>query len=240
MLLGPPPSPFGHEVCGVDVATGRRVVVANSAPCGDVRAVRAGSGDALREPPPAPQRRLRRAASRARADRAEERSSPSPRARVGGRRDGRAARVLPARRRRRAVCTHGDTVAIVGAGPIGLMLCACVADAGGRPGDRRRAGRSGASWRRCSARRRRAAGRGRRDRGRRHRGGLGPRPGARPARGHRARFRRASRADRASPSTRTGSITRRSGSSARSTTRRATSAPHLASSRARPIRSSGS
>ena len=34
VLLGPPPSPFGHEVCGVDVATGRRVVVANSAPCG--------------------------------------------------------------------------------------------------------------------------------------------------------------------------------------------------------------
>ena len=29
--------------------------------------------------------------------------------------------------------THGDTVAIVGAGPIGLMLCACVADAGARP-----------------------------------------------------------------------------------------------------------
>jgi L-iditol 2-dehydrogenase len=27
----------------------------------------------------------------------------------------------------------GDTVAILGAGPIGLMLCACVADAGGRP-----------------------------------------------------------------------------------------------------------
>ena len=34
VLLGPPPSPFGHEVCGIDVATGRRVVVANSAPCG--------------------------------------------------------------------------------------------------------------------------------------------------------------------------------------------------------------
>ena len=28
---------------------------------------------------------------------------------------------------------RGDTVAIVGLGPIGLMLCACVADAGGRP-----------------------------------------------------------------------------------------------------------
>ena len=27
----------------------------------------------------------------------------------------------------------GDTVAILGAGPIGLMLCACVADAGGWP-----------------------------------------------------------------------------------------------------------
>src|SRR5690242_2828433 len=34
VLLGPPPSPFGHEFCGVDVATGRRVVAANSAPCG--------------------------------------------------------------------------------------------------------------------------------------------------------------------------------------------------------------
>ena len=28
---------------------------------------------------------------------------------------------------------HGQTVAVVGLGPIGLMLCACVADAGGRP-----------------------------------------------------------------------------------------------------------
>ena len=27
----------------------------------------------------------------------------------------------------------GDTVAVIGLGPIGLMLCACVADAGGRP-----------------------------------------------------------------------------------------------------------
>ena len=35
VLLGPPPSPFGHEFCGVDVATGRRVVAPNSAPCGD-------------------------------------------------------------------------------------------------------------------------------------------------------------------------------------------------------------
>ncbi len=41
VLLGPPPSPFGHEVCGIDVATGRRMVVANSAPCGACAAVHA-------------------------------------------------------------------------------------------------------------------------------------------------------------------------------------------------------
>jgi len=34
VLLGELPSPFGHEFCGVDVATGRRIVAANSAPCG--------------------------------------------------------------------------------------------------------------------------------------------------------------------------------------------------------------
>ena len=33
----------------------------------------------------------------------------------------------------RAEIQRGNRVAIVGAGPIGLMLCACVADAGGRP-----------------------------------------------------------------------------------------------------------
>ena len=31
MLLRELPSPFGHEFCGIDVATGRRVVAANSA-----------------------------------------------------------------------------------------------------------------------------------------------------------------------------------------------------------------
>src|SRR6186713_1347274 len=42
VLLGPPPSPFGHEFCGVDVANGRRVVAANSAPCGTCAACRRG------------------------------------------------------------------------------------------------------------------------------------------------------------------------------------------------------
>ena len=34
LLLSETPSPFGHEFCGFDVATGKRVVAANSAPCG--------------------------------------------------------------------------------------------------------------------------------------------------------------------------------------------------------------
>ena len=42
VLLGPPPSPFGHEFAGFDVATGRRVVAANSAPCGTCGACRRG------------------------------------------------------------------------------------------------------------------------------------------------------------------------------------------------------
>ena len=42
VLLGPPPSPFGHEFCGVDVATGRRVVAANSAPCEECGPCRRG------------------------------------------------------------------------------------------------------------------------------------------------------------------------------------------------------
>ena len=86
---------------------------------------------------------------------------------------------------------HGDTVAIVGAGPIGLMLCACVADAGGRPvivggrPERRELAPlfgAGAGEPRGGRRR---------DRGGRDRGGLGLRARARPARRHGARVRRA-------------------------------------------------
>ena len=42
LLLAELPSPFGHEFCGIDVATGRRVVAANSAPCGECAACRRG------------------------------------------------------------------------------------------------------------------------------------------------------------------------------------------------------
>ena len=42
LLLGEPPSPFGHEFCGIDVKSGRRVVAANSAPCGECAPCRRG------------------------------------------------------------------------------------------------------------------------------------------------------------------------------------------------------
>ena len=132
VLLGPPPSPFGHEVCGVDVSTGRRVVVANSAPCGACNACARGQetlcehlfpllNGAYAELLLVPERIARR------------NHVPVP--------PGLAPEVA-AMAEPLACCLHGievagvargDTVAIVGLGPIGLMLCACVADAGGRP-----------------------------------------------------------------------------------------------------------
>jgi len=132
VLLGPPPSPFGHEVCGIDVATGRRVVVANSAPCGACRPCQRGQetlcenlfpllNGAYAELLLVPARIARR------------NLLPVP----PGLPSEVAAMAEPL-----ACCLHGvdvasvqhgDTVAIVGAGPIGLMLCACVADVGGHP-----------------------------------------------------------------------------------------------------------
>jgi len=132
VLLGPAPSPFGHEVCGIDVATGRRLVAANSAPCGMCAACARGQetlcehlfpllNGAYAELFLVPER----VASR--------NLLPVP--------PGLAPEVA-AMSEPLACCLHGidvagvgrdDTVAIVGLGPIGLMLCACVADAGGRP-----------------------------------------------------------------------------------------------------------
>jgi L-iditol 2-dehydrogenase len=120
LLLDTLPSPFGHEFCGVDVATGRRVVTANSA-AGDER------GGALE---------LLNGAY------AEFLLVPEAIARVNllpvpaGLASEVAAMVEPLacclRGVDRAGIEQGDRVAIVGAGPIGLMLCACVTDAGGR------------------------------------------------------------------------------------------------------------
>jgi L-iditol 2-dehydrogenase len=127
VLLGPPPSPFGHEFAGIEVATGRRVVAANSAPCGACEGCRRGEQCLALAP-------LLNGAY------AELIVVPERIARVnllpvpGGLAPEVAALVEPL-----ACCLHGiaragvkagDRVAILGIGPIGLMLCACVADAG--------------------------------------------------------------------------------------------------------------
>jgi L-iditol 2-dehydrogenase len=132
LLLGDPPAPFGHEFCGIDVATGRRVVAANSAPCGECEPCRRGSetlcenllpllNGAYAELLVVPERIACR------------NLLPVPQSLAPH----VAALVEPL-----ACCLHGveradvepgETVAVLGPGPIGLMLCACLADAGARP-----------------------------------------------------------------------------------------------------------
>jgi L-iditol 2-dehydrogenase len=132
LLLSDPPSPFGHEFCGVDVSTGRRVVAANSAPCGACAQCRRGRETLCQNLLP-----LLNGAY------AELLVVPERIARVN---------LLPVPDRLTsevaalveplACCLHGvaraelaagDDVAILGAGPVGLMLAACVADLGARP-----------------------------------------------------------------------------------------------------------
>jgi len=129
VLLSDPPAPFGHEFCGIDVATGRRVVAANSAPCracpgcaggeqcNDLELLNGAYAELVLVPEriaavnllPVPDRLASRV----------------------------AAMVEPLacclRGVKLAQVQAGDRVAVLGAGPIGLMLCACVADAGGWP-----------------------------------------------------------------------------------------------------------
>jgi L-iditol 2-dehydrogenase len=132
VLLGPPPSPFGHEFCGIDTATGRRVVAANSAPCGACDACRRGQetlcdsllpllNGAYAELLLVPDR-----IARVNLHRVPDALAPEV-----------AALLEPL-----ACCLHGvevagisegDRVAVLGAGPIGLMLCACIRDAGATP-----------------------------------------------------------------------------------------------------------
>jgi len=119
VLLGELPSPFGHEFCGVDVATGKRVVAANSA-AGDERGepLELLNG-AYAEYVLVPERI------------ASVNLLPVP----AGLAAEVAAMVEPLacclRGVERAQVGQGDRVAIIGAGPIGLMLSACVVDAGG-------------------------------------------------------------------------------------------------------------
>ena len=131
MLLGPPPSPFGHEFAGVDVATGRRVVAANSAPCGACDACGRGEETLCENLFPL----LNGAYAEyllVPARIAEKNLLVVP----PGVLPEVAAMVEPL-----ACCLHGveragverdQTVAVLGTGPIGLMLCAAARDAGAR------------------------------------------------------------------------------------------------------------
>ena len=132
VLLGELPSPFGHEVCGIDVATGRRVVAANSAPCGRCAACRRGQETLCEHLLP-----LLNGAYAELLLVPERIASKNLLAVPPGLPPEVAALAEPL-----ACCLHGidvadvehgQTVAVVGLGPIGLMLCACVADAGARP-----------------------------------------------------------------------------------------------------------
>jgi len=132
VLLSQTPSPFGHEFCGIDVATGRRVVAANSGPCGDCEACRRGDEPLCGQLLPF----LNGAY-------AELLVVPERIARVNllpvpdGLAPEIAALVEPLacclRGVERAGIQEGQSVAVLGAGPIGLMLCACIADAGAHP-----------------------------------------------------------------------------------------------------------
>jgi L-iditol 2-dehydrogenase len=129
LLLEQTPSPFGHEFCGVDVATGRRVVAANSAPCGECAPCRRGE-ETLCE-------NLRPFLNGAYAEYvlvperiAARNLLPVP----PGLAPEVAAMTEPLacclRGVERAELEPGRTVAVLGPGPIGLMLCAAARDAG--------------------------------------------------------------------------------------------------------------
>ena len=118
LLLATLPSPFGHEFCGIDAATGRRVVAANSdSDLDDLHLLNGAYAELLVVP-----ERIARVNLHGVPDGLE----PEV-----------AALLEPL-----ACCLHGieraelrggERVAVLGAGPIGLMLCACIADAGAAP-----------------------------------------------------------------------------------------------------------
>lgn len=128
LLLAEAPSPFGHEFAGIDVETGRRVVAANSAPCGECPACARGEETLCEDRPFLNGAYAEYVLVPARI--AERNMLPIPDslpAHV-------AAMVEPL-----ACCLHGieraeveadQTVAVLGLGPIGLMLCVAAKDAG--------------------------------------------------------------------------------------------------------------
>jgi L-iditol 2-dehydrogenase len=125
------PAPLGRELCGRELESGRRLVPASLAPCGRCASCQARRETVCRRPhaligafaelllvpariaetslhpvPPAlPSELAALADSLARCLHAVERAEVQP----------------------------GDVVCVLGCGPLGLLLCACVADAGGYP-----------------------------------------------------------------------------------------------------------
>jgi L-iditol 2-dehydrogenase len=131
LLLAETPSPFGHEFCGFDLATGRRVVAANSAPCGECAPCRRGDETLCENLEPF----LNGAYAEmlvVPARIAERNLFPVP----AGLAPEVAAMIEPLacclRGIERAEVEAGQTVAVLGPGPIGLMLCAAARDAGAR------------------------------------------------------------------------------------------------------------
>lgn len=128
LLLAETPSAFGHEFAGVDVESGRRVVAANSAPCGVCAACLRGEETLCEDRPFLNGAYAEYVLVPARI--AERNMLPVP----NGLAPEVAAMVEPL-----ACCLHGiecaeiqagQTVAVLGPGPIGLMLCAAGKDAG--------------------------------------------------------------------------------------------------------------
>ena len=127
LLARETPARFGHELCGI--VDGRRVVAANSAPCGECAGcVRGGQCERLEFLSGAYADWLVVPARIAEVNLHGVPAGVAPEV---------AAMVEPLacclRGVERAGVQAGDRVAILGAGPIGLMLSACVADAGGWP-----------------------------------------------------------------------------------------------------------
>jgi L-iditol 2-dehydrogenase len=127
LLARESPAPFGHEFCGI--VDGRRVVAANSAPCGACDGC--ARGEQCRE-------LVFLAGAYADWILVPERIAAVNLHDVPPGIEPEVAAMLEPlacclRGVERAGIHAGDTVAIRGAGPIGLMLAACVADAGGWP-----------------------------------------------------------------------------------------------------------
>jgi L-iditol 2-dehydrogenase len=123
------PAPFGRELVGVDTQDGRRIVVAATAPCGHCAPCLADREALCRRPAQLEGAFAERVLVPARI--AEVNLHAVPRGL-----DSAVAALVDSL----ACCLHaveraalrpGSLVAVLGSGPIGLLLCACVTDAGG-------------------------------------------------------------------------------------------------------------